>query len=159
MMLRRCSSRRAPRRGLSLLEVLLSLAILVIALAALSQLVDIGTDRGTDARAYTRGTRLAQSKMAEVEAGLVDLNAESTGQFDGDDAAWTFRVIPEPAGPPNLFTVTVRVSTNNQGRPVEVVLAQVVFDPTKLGSAAQAERPAPDDTGTTPGTGMGGTSP
>ncbi|AMV29054.1 hypothetical protein VT84_31960 [Gemmata sp. SH-PL17] len=91
--------RPAPRRGLSLIEVLLALTILVIALAAVSQLVDIGSDHGNRARATTRGTRLAQGKMAEVEAGVVPLTGEATGNFEGDDAAWTFTVTPEPAGP------------------------------------------------------------
>lgn len=150
--------RPAPRRGLSLLEVLFALAILVLALVAIGRLVDIGTDRGNDARVYTRGTRLAQAKMAETEAGMVSLASESDGQFDGDDQVWKFKVTPEPAGPPNLYTVTVRVTRDIQGRPVEVVLAQMVFDPAMMGSAAQAERPATtDDTATT--TGTGGTSP
>ena len=155
-----------PRRGLSLLEVIIAMAILVLAIVAINKLVDIGTDRGNDARAYTRGTRLAQSKMAEVEAGLVSVSSETDGQFEGDDAAWGFKVTPEPAGPPNLYTVTVRVTRDVQGRPLEIVLTQMVFDPTLMGSAAQAERPATEDTTTMPtemgtgmATGMGGTTP
>jgi hypothetical protein len=164
----RSSSRlrcRGTRPGLSLLEVVLALAILVLAVAAINQLVDIGTDRGIDARAYTRGARLAQSKMAEVEAGVVSVSGESDGSFDGDDAGWTFKVLPEAAGPPNLYTVTVRVSRDIRGRPIEVSLTQMIFDPTMMGSTAQAERPAADDTsasgGTSGGTGggTGGTSP
>src|SRR6266545_4940375 len=58
--------RRSARSGLTLIEVLLALVILVIALVAIIRLVDIGTDRGNDARVYTRGARLAQAKMAEV---------------------------------------------------------------------------------------------
>ena len=140
-----------PRPGLSLIEVLLALAILVLALVAVGRLVDIGTDRGNDARMYTRGTRLAQAKMAETEAGVVSLASETDGDFTGDDAAWRFKVTPEPAGPPNLYTVTVRVTRDIQGRPVEVVLAQMIFDPAVTGSASQAERPATTD-GTTGGT-------
>jgi prepilin-type N-terminal cleavage/methylation domain-containing protein len=165
---------RRPRRGLSLLEVIIALAVLVLAIVAINRLVDIGTDRGNDARSYTRGTRLAQSKMAEVEAGLVSVSSETDGQFEGDDAAWAYKITPEPAGPPNLYTVTVRVTRNVQGRPLEIVLTQMVFDPTMMGSAAQAERPATEDpsatptdmgmgtgTGTTPttGTGTGGYAP
>ena len=146
--------RPARRAGMSLVEVLLALAILVLALVAIGRLVDIGTDRGNDARAYTRGTRLAQAKMAETEAGMVSLASETDGEFEGDDRVWKFKVTPEPAGPPNLYTVTVRVTRDFQGRPVEVVLAQMIFDPAVTGSAAQAERPAAttDDTtgGTTP---------
>lgn len=135
----------APRPGITLIEVMLALAILLFALVAIGQLVDIGIDRGNDARANTRGARLAQSKMAEAEAGAVDLTSAASGTFEGDDAAWQYTVTPEAAGPPNLYVVTVRVSRGADSRPHEVVLKQMVFDPTLTGSAAQAERPpAPD---------------
>ena len=172
-MIRR-SLARAPRRGLSLLEVIISLAILILAVVAINRLVDIGTDRGNDARMYTRGTRLAQGKMAEVEAGLVGITNETEGQFENDDAAWAYKITPEAAGPPNLYLVTVRATRTLQGRPIEVTLTQMIFDPAFMGSAAQAERPAAEDpaatgttgttgTGTGPGvgtaTGTGGTTP
>lgn len=160
MMLR---PRTRGRRGLSLLEVLLSLTILILALSAIGRLVDVGTDRSSEARAYTRGKRLAQSKMAEVEAGLIAASSSTEGQFDGDDSAWSYSVAGEAAGPPNLYTVTVRVSASIKGVPVEVVLTQMMFDPTMTGSAAQAERPAPEDdsgsTATGSASGTGGTSP
>ncbi|VTR91832.1 Uncharacterized protein OS=Planctomyces maris DSM 8797 GN=PM8797T_14304 PE=4 SV=1 [Gemmata massiliana] len=148
--------RSAPRRGISLIEVLLALTILVISLAGISQLVDIGSDHGNQARAATRGTRLAQGKMVEVEAGVVPLTSEASGNFEGDDAAWKFTVSPEPAGPPNLYTVTVRVSREIKGETFEIVLTQMIFDPTVMGSAAQAELPPTDSTTTT---GTGGTTP
>jgi Tfp pilus assembly protein PilV len=154
--------RRPARRGLSLLEVILSLTILLLAMVAIGKLVESGTDRGASARAQIRGTRLAQSKMAEVEAGLIPLSSSSTGtgptsgQFEGDDAAWSFQVTPEPAGPPNLYTVTVTVSRDMQGIQYQVVLSQMMFDPSLMGSAAQAEWPATDDTSGT-GSGMGTT--
>ena len=153
--------RPAPARpGLSLVEVMLALTILLFALAAIGSLVDVGIGHGNDARMQVRGTRLAQSKMAEVEAGVIPLDSEATGTFEGDDAAWQFTVTPEAAGPPNLYTVTVRVSRGS-GKTTEIVLKQMVFDPTMTGSAAQAERPAPADTSTTDTTTTttGGTSP
>jgi hypothetical protein len=162
MILRRPVGSRETRRGLSLIEVILSLTILILAIVAINRLVDIGTDRANEARLYTRGTRLAQSKMAEVEAGLASVSSETDGQFDGEDAAWAFKVIPAPAGPPNLYTVTVRVSRDVQGRQFEIVLTQMIFDPTLMGSAAQAEQPATTDgtTGTGTGTATGtGSSP
>lgn len=155
---------RTPRSGLSLLEVLLSLAILVIAIGALSQLVDIGTNHGNEARAYIRGNRLVQAKMAEVEAGVIPVTSPTDGQFEGDDSAWSFTVTSEPAGPPNLYNVTVRVNTELSGKPIQVVLTQMIFDPSLMGSAAQAERPPATDgtemgSGTGTGMGTGGTSP
>lgn len=164
--------RSVPRQGLSLIEVLLSLTILVIALGAIGHLVDIGTDRGNDARAYNRGTRLAQSKMAEVEAGLISLTGETSGQFtNSDDAGWSYTVTAQASGPPNLHTVTVTVSTTISGRPITITLTQMIFDPTLLGSSSQAEATSSSSssgtTGTTGSTGMtgststgtGGTSP
>ncbi len=150
---------RTKRPGLSLIEVMLALAILVFSLVAIGSLVDIGTDRGNDARAHTRGTRLAQSKMAEVEAGVIPLEGEASGAFDGDDAAWEYTVTPEAAGPPYLYTVTVRVTRTLSGRTTEIVLKQMVFDPTMTGSAAQAERPPAPDPAADPATTTGGTSP
>ncbi len=146
------TSRSAARRGLSLIEVLLALTILLLAIVAIGRLVDIGTDRGNDARAATRGNRLAQGKMAEVEAGVVSLDSAIEGEFEGDDAAWKFNVTPELVGPPNLYTVTVKVTRDIQGKTYEVVLVQMLFDPTKTGSAAQAERPPPPDPAADPAT-------
>jgi prepilin-type N-terminal cleavage/methylation domain-containing protein len=162
--------RRAPRRGLTLLEVLLSLAILAVALAAIGKLVDVGSARGNEARFTIRGARLAQSKMAEVEAGLIPISGGAGGQFTDDDAAWSYQVtsapVSTPASPPNLYTVTVTVSRTFQGVNANVTLTQMMFDPTKLGTAAQAEA-ATASTGTTGTTGTtgsgttgsGGTSP
>lgn len=139
-------TRRPPaRRGLSLIEVLLSLVVLVLSLAAIGQLVEAGTTRAAEARANTRGTRLAQGKLAEAETGLVPVGTESAGAFDGEDADWSYTVSWEPAGPPNLFTVTCTVTRTVQGRPIEIALNQLIFDPTLMGSAAQAERPPPPD--------------
>jgi Tfp pilus assembly protein PilV len=138
---------------LSLLEILLSMAILVLAMAAIWRLVDMGTDSATEARAYIRGTRLAESKMAEVEAGAIGLEG-AEGQFSDDDAVWSFSVTSQPAGPPNLYQVTVRVYRDLQGRTVEVSLSQMIFDPAFIGSTAQAERPAAASTDS-----GGGTSP
>ena len=154
------SRRSSVRPGLSLIEVLLSLAILVIALAAISQLVDAGSDRAAAARNATRGARLAQGKMAEVEAGVVSLTSSTEGDFTDEDAAWKFSVIPEPSGPPNLYTVTVKVTLETKGQLNEFVLTQMIFDPMMMGSAAQAERPPPADPAADPATtGMGGTTP
>lgn len=152
-MIRGRSFTRPPalRRGLSLIEVLLALVILVLSLAAISQLVDMGTERARDSRAATRGTRLAQGKMAEVEAGVVSLSSPTEGEFTDEDAGWMFSVTPEMTGPPNLYTVTVKVTRDVQGKIYEVVLAQMVFDPTKTGSARRPSRPPPPDPADTTG--------
>ena len=109
---------KPTRPGMSLIEVLLALTIMLISLAAIGQLVGIGTERGLEAQFQTRGTRLAQAKMAEVEAGVIPIDSGGEGGFEStDDAAWTWAVESQPAGPPNLFLVTVHVTRDNRGRP------------------------------------------
>lgn len=132
------------RPGFSLIEVILALTILLISLAAIGQLVDIGSDNGVQARFTARGTRLAEAKMAEVEAGAVDATSGNPGgPFENDDSAWSWSVASEPAGPANLYRVTVTVTRDLRGKPFQVTLSQLVLDPKATGTAAQAEVPPP----------------
>ena len=146
------------RPGLTLIEVLLALAILLLSLAAVGQLVDMGSDRGMDARNHVRGTRLAQAKLAECEAGVIGITG-GTGSFD-DEPDWTWTVDSAPETATNLYRVTVTVSRDYRGRPFQITLAQLVYDPAMTGSAAQAERPTQADveSAETNG-GTGGTTP
>jgi hypothetical protein len=146
----RASARRRP--GLSLLEVLLALTILLMSLAAISQLVDFGSDRGVEARLHSLGTRLAVGKLAEVEAGVVPLDSTGGGTFD-NDPEWSWTVEPQPQDVPNVYQVTVKVSRDLRGRPFEVSITQFVFDPNMMGTAAPAQKA---DTSSSSTTGTGG---
>lgn len=140
---------------MTLLEVLVALAIFLIALVAVFGLVNFGADRGAVAAMKSAGTRLAQSKLAEVEAGAIPVSGGGSGQFDGDDAAWSWSVEPSAASVPNVYSVTVRVARDYRGHQFEVVLTQMVFDPTQMGTAVPAQPPQPS---TTPSTTSGGSS-
>ncbi len=126
------------RAGLSLIEVMLAMAIFMMALVAIGRLVDFGTERELEARLYTRGTRLATTKMAEFEAGVTPLTEEQ-GTFS-DDAAWSWTVQSEFQGA-NLYLVTVTVSRDLKGRTFQVVLGQMMIDPAVMGTAGEATRP------------------
>ena len=154
---------RRRRSGLTLIEVLLALAILLLSLAAIGQLVDVGGDRGVEAQFHVRGTRLAQAKLAECEAGVIDVTGGGSGSFD-DEPNWTWTVDSAPETATNLYRVTVTVSRDYRGRPFQITLAQLMYDPAMTGSAAQAERPTQTDVEsaeTNGGTGMptGGATP
>jgi hypothetical protein len=148
--------RPARRAGISLLEVLLSLAIFLLSLAAIAALVDFGSDRSTAAAMQSTGTRLAQSKLAEVEAGAVSVTSPSDGQFDLEPD-WSWAVEPGPATVPNVYPVTVRVWREFGGRRYEVSLTQMIYDPAQMGPAVQAQPPQTTTSGTgTTGTGTTG---
>ena len=148
----RSSPTRSPRRpGLSLLEVLVALAIFLIALAAIAGLVDFGAERAQAASMTTLGTRLAQAKLAEIEAGVSPPNSSESGTFE-DEPDWTYTVEPGAALAANTYPVTVTVRREMGGRRYEVVLTQVVFDPAYQGKAAAITKPT-DSTTTTASTG------
>ena len=143
------------RSGITLLEVLVSMAIFLFSLAAIGQLVDYGADRGMDARMQTIGVRLAQSKMAEAEAGVVAVNTASSGTFD-EESDWNWSLDPGQETVPNVFQVTITAWREIGGRKYEVKLTQMIFDPTQMGTAASAQPPATNSAGTTAAT-TGGT--
>ena len=139
----------ARRAGLSLLEVLLALAIFLFSLAAIGALVDFGNGRATAAAMQTTATRLAQAKLAEVEAGAVSVTTGGSGTFD-EEPEWNWSVEPGAATIPNVYPITVRVWREAAGRTHEVTLTQLVFDSAQMGNAAEAQPPEPDTMGTTP---------
>ena len=128
------------RPGMTLMEVILAMAIMLLSLVAIARLVDVGLDRSLDAQFQTRATLLAESKLAEVEAGAVSVQGGG-GAFE-DNPDWSWAVESFPYGPPDLYQVTVRVTRTAPGRQFEVSLTQLIIDPAALGSAAQAEDPA-----------------
>lgn len=146
MIVRCFSSARAEgfsphRRGMSLLEVLLSLTIFLLAIVAIGRLVDMGTDNALDAQSQAIGTRLAQTKLAEIEAGAIPVDAMSSGIFDVEPE-WQWVVDPAPTGIPNLYSVTVEVSRRFRNRTVRVTLSQMICDPRMMGQASEAQKPS-----------------
>lgn len=131
---------RFVRNGLSLLEVLVALAIFLIALAAIATLMDTANTQASDAAGTTTATRLAQSKLAEVEAGLIGVTDGGSGTFEGDESAWSWEVTSAATGVINLYDVSVRVY-RPEGRPLEVTLHQTVYDPALMNNAATAQPP------------------
>lgn len=140
--------RPACRPGLSLLEVLLALAIFVIALAAIGTLVNGGNDRGADARQLHTATRLALGKLAELEAGVTSFE-QTSGTFDPPDDAWSW-VAEAEVQTASLYRVTVTVYRELGGRRFEFSLSQLMLDPSVKGSAARATRPIPETAGEAP---------
>jgi hypothetical protein len=125
--------------------VIAALAVFLIAFAAISRLVDYGSDMAVDASRMNIGTRLAQSKMAEVEAGLIPVSSGGSGTFDVEQG-WEWEVTSQlsdvPSSYPTTYVVTVTCKSTI-GRAVTVTLTQMVFDPLIMGNAATAQPPTP----------------
>ena len=127
------------RQGMTLIEVLVAMAVFLLALAGIAQLIDFGTNNSIEAARTTTGTRLCQSKMAEVEAGVVSMSEGSQGTFE-EEPLWQWSVEVGTEVAPFTFEITVKAWIE-QGRPVEVTLTQIIYDPRYMGNAAPAVAP------------------
>jgi general secretion pathway protein I len=137
---------RRQRSGLSLLEVIVALAILLFALAGLERLVSIGGDRALDVQQQARGMQLCESKMAEVASGVVQLSSQGDTPFD-EDPDWQWSLDAEQGTVTGLWTVTVTVSrTRSDGSTHKSTLTQMLVDPTQRGVSGQNQTLASSST-------------
>lgn len=130
-------TRLRRRRGFTLLEVLLALAILVGSLATIGVLVDQGLKNAHRTAAISKAQLYCESKLAEISAGVV-LPAPISGAPLDIDPEWTYSVAVTPdAIDPALLSVRVTVAelVAPPLRPVEFSLVRWVTD----SSAASTE--------------------
>jgi type II secretory pathway pseudopilin PulG len=72
-------SLKTGRRGMSLLEVFIALAIFIAALAVITQIISTGSRASTKAQLQSEATLRAESCMAEAIAGVIPLQNEVNG--------------------------------------------------------------------------------
>ncbi len=157
----RPSRPRTQRRGLSLLEVLIALAIFLLSLAALNQLVNFASDSAIDASRRNHAGRLAQSKLNSVISGVIALSSQGDAPFDSDETPddgsnYSWSVDAEQNEIPNLWSVTVTVSWDKASDSTtrdSIAVSQMILDPSIRGST-QDSTPVltspPSDTSSSP---------
>lgn len=126
----------APR-GMTLLEVMLALLVLVVALAGIATLTSLGRQSGADARDLTMGQLLCEGKMAEIAAG-VTAAGNTQGRFP-NDPDWNFSVSSSATDTPGLLNVRVTVTQDpaTYSEPLEFVLVRWIPDPDFAAELAQ----------------------
>jgi type II secretion system protein I len=142
------------RRGITLLEVLISLAIFLFSLAAIAQLVRAASDRAVQANRRQQAIFLCQSKLAEFAAGYVPMSSQGDTAFDSDqnwadvhDWTWSADVQQNQAN--NVWQVAVTVTFPGSNG-VQVTLTRMLLDPSARGNTM--------DPSSTAGTGTAGTA-
>lgn len=142
------------RRGLSLLEVILAIAIFGAALAIIGELVRIGNVNAAAARDLSDGQRICSNVMNEIAAGITPPEPVS-GATCVEDETWLYSVIAEPTDVTGLLSVTVTVEQDPQyvSRPHSFSLVRWVVDP-----ASVTADPATGETATSSSAAGGGTS-
>jgi Tfp pilus assembly protein PilV len=126
---------------MSLLEVLTALAIFMLSVVVISQMVDAAAQTAQRAQRLSRAGLYAESKMAELIAGIEPLQNTSGQMLEEGGPGWTYSVQVEPeswtqvdlegtqvAGL-NLVSVTVAFNNGRAMQAVEQTLTRVVLDP------------------------------
>jgi hypothetical protein len=129
----------ASRPGVSLLEVLVALAIYLLALIAIGRLITFGADRARDVEQQAQAIQLGQSKLAEVMAGAVPVGAPLANAPFDEDPAWEWSMDSEQGNITGLWTVTIHVSRQRpDGSRLEASLTQMVLDPSLRGGISSS---------------------
>jgi len=133
--------RHGPRRGVSLLESLVSLAILLISLVVINRLLDTAGMQANRVRERSLAAQLCQSKLAEVVAGV----PQSGGSGDFEELpGWEWDTNTEQHEVTGVLRV--RVSVRRKGDDVAAFsLDQFIVDPSKRGSAFDTATPSGSD--------------
>lgn len=146
--------RGTPRhRGFSLLEVLLSLAILVGALAVLGELMGLGVNNVEQARDRSRAAVIAEGIMDQVLAGLIV--AQATAQspvpeelltYDELNDNWVYTIEMGITPEAGMTALVVKVSQSNAAHfdstLTEFTLTRWIIEPAIMDEFAAAEEAA-----------------
>src|SRR5437773_9612778 len=118
------------RRGLSLLEVILAIAILGGALATIGQLIRIGARNAAEARDLTMAQLYAETEMNRLPAGIDPLDTVKDAPYD-DPGLYQYSIDVSGTDQAGLMaaTVTVKQTPGTALYPVSFSLSRWIVDP------------------------------
>ena len=103
-----CAPQCARRRAFSLIEVLLATVIFVGSVTAVTHMVQLGLWGADMSRARAIGALLAESKLAEIEAGLSDAASEGSGEFE-EHPGFKWEVSRQAGAVTGVQAITVKI--------------------------------------------------
>jgi general secretion pathway protein I len=127
-------ARRPSRRGMTLIEMIVSMAIFLMAMVALGNLLHMGAQRAVEAETQNVAMVKCQSKLSEAMIGSIPLSAQTEMPFE-EDNNWVWSMECDEQSFANLYNVKVTVSRSG-GDPndkTQVSLSQMVMDPSYRG--------------------------
>lgn len=130
-----------PRAGVSLIEVVISVAIFLASLTAIMSLLDTGSQARLSVQLDAEAALRAESLMGEYLSGMRDMVATSEQPFENDaDSGWTFTTTVEPSDGESLLKLTVVVVHTANGSEVNSSfrLMRLCRDPQLFLDAAMA---------------------
>ena len=130
------SERQLPiRSGFSLFEVVISLGIFGLAIAAIYQLVSLGVRASLQSQLKTEALIRCESKMGELLSGVTPFTAVDHQPFEEEFSAkwaWSLEVLPAPVEQLYLLHVSVHHLGESTQEQVTVTLTRFARDPDEL---------------------------
>lgn len=128
---RRVPSARSDRRGLSLLEVILAIAVLGGSMAVIGELVRMGVWNAEEARELTKAQLLCEGKLEEIAAGITPLESAADTAFELDPE-WSYTIETGTLDQQGLVQVRVTVQQVESERlyPLTFTLTRWILDPS-----------------------------
>lgn len=153
---------KSNRTGLSLLEVILTLAILAMSVALLSQISRQSADDGIRSQRLATAQMLCESKMSEVLAGAIPLTTSSWTEITDSNykKPWYYQIQTSAAERPNMIGVRLSVTDDpntTSENPELFFIVRWMIDPN-LGLDTLPTTDASGATTGSAGTGTGTTS-
>jgi type II secretion system protein I len=130
---------RNRKRGFTLLEVILALAIFVGAIAVLSRLLVVGVENAETAQWQSQAWLIAESRWSELESGIRTLN--DSGPYEVEEMpGWQWSMQATSSNLPALYNVTLIVEcvTNGPGMGTRIQLSRLYFDDTSSTSTSDS---------------------
>ena len=120
--------RKSTRRGLSLLEVVLALAILAMTAALLSQLTRQATDNAIASQRQADAQILCESTMAEILAGAIPMQSTDWTpiQFSTRPGNWHYRLESSATERQDMLGLRLGITDDPQKTTMPVELFYVV---------------------------------
>ncbi len=117
------------RRGMTLIEVLATVAIIAVALPPIMYGISMATAVAGVARQRAEASTLAQNKIEEL-AQLVALGEDvpTSGDFGDDYALYRWQSTSQDWDEQNLTQLQVTVTWTTRGRTLDVTLTTLVYN-------------------------------
>jgi len=107
-------SRKLPRSGITLLEIVIALAILLASLAVMSELLRTGSRAAVEAQTESEAVLRAETVLSEIIAGVYPPIDVELQDFEDDlDWKWTLHTYDGPHA--DLIRLEVTVTLQPQG--------------------------------------------
>lgn len=130
------------RSGLSLLEIIISVAIFMASLAAIMEGLQIGRRSELSARLQSEAVLRCETVMGEIVSGVREASSAEGNPFDDDETGhWVWAAEVTEAGTTGLLQVTVLVEHRPGGEEPNAAFTLVRFmrDPQLFLDAALQE--------------------